>query len=72
MTVAEGLRRFRKERNLRQSDIAKAIGIYQQAYQRCEAGKTLPMITMLIKIADAYDVSLDYLVGRDKGGEQTA
>ena len=64
MTVAEGLKRFRKNAKLRQEDIASAIGIHRQAYQRYESGKGLPMIPVLIKIADAYDVSLDYLVGR--------
>lgn len=72
MTIAEGLKRFRAEANLRQKDVAETIGVYPQAYQRYESGKVLPMITALIKIADAYNVSLDYLVGRDKGGEQTA
>lgn len=72
MTIAEGLKRFRKEANLRQQDIADTIGVHRQAYQRYEAGKVLPMITALIKIADAYNVSVDYLIGRDKGGETTA
>lgn len=66
MTVAEGLRRFRKEKKLTQSDVAQALGIHQQAYQRYEVGKVLPIITVLIKLADAYNVSIDYLVGRDQ------
>ena len=64
MTVAEGLRRFRREKKLTQSDVAKALGIHQQAYQRYEVGKVLPIITLLIKMAEVYNVSIDYLVGR--------
>lgn len=64
MTVAEGLKRFRKNSNLRQEDVASAIGIHRQAYQRYESGKSLPMVPVLIKIAETYDVSIDYLVGR--------
>lgn len=63
MTVAEGLRRFRRDFNLTQKEVAEAIGIFTQAYQRYEHGM-VPTITVLIKIADAYNVSLDYLVGR--------
>lgn len=66
MTVAEGLKRFRRERKLTQEEIADAIGIHRQAYQRYEAGRVLPIITFLIKLADAYDVSIDYLIGRDR------
>lgn len=64
MTVAEGLKRFREERGLTQKDVATAAGILPQAYQKYEYGKVLPVINVLIKIADTYDVSIDYLVGR--------
>lgn len=63
MTVAEGLKRFRAVRKLTQKDVATAVGIFPQAYQRYEAGKVLPIITVLIKLAKAYNVSIDYLVG---------
>ena len=63
MTVAEGLRRFRHERNLSQSDVAKKLGMHRQVICRYESGKVLPIITFLIKLARAYNVSIDYLVG---------
>lgn len=64
MEISKALKRFRNEFNLKQGDIAASIGIHQQAYQRYEAGKVLPIITALIKLADVYGVSIDYLVGR--------
>ena len=64
MTVAEGLKRFRKEKRLTQETVAAAIGIHRQAYTRYESGGVLPVITVLIKMADVYNVSIDYLVGR--------
>ena len=64
MTVAEGLRRFRKEKKLTQKDVAAGAGILPQAYQKYEYGTVLPIITVLMKIADTYNVSIDYLVGR--------
>lgn len=63
MTVAEALKRFRKTFHLTQKDVATQLGITQQSYQVYE-GKTVPTATVLIKLADAYDVSVDYLIGR--------
>lgn len=59
---------LRDERTLRtmyQKDMADLAGITLRAYQLYEQGKTEPKIDVLIKFADALDVSLDYLVGRD-------
>ena len=63
MTVAEALKRFRKTFHLTQKDVAEKLGITQQSYQVYE-GKSVPTATVLIKLADAYDVSVDYLIGR--------
>lgn len=63
MTIAESLKRFRKEFNLKQKDVATALGIAQQAYYRYEKD-VIPPSTAIIRIADAYGVSTDYLLGR--------
>lgn len=63
MTVAEALKRFRKTFRLTQKDVAARLGVSQQSYQVYE-GKTVPSATVLIKLADAYDVTTDYLLGR--------
>lgn len=57
-------KKLRLERNLTQKQVADGLGIAEQAYQRYEYGKTTPSATVLIALADFYDVSLDYLVGR--------
>lgn len=64
MTVADALKRFRAELGLSQSDVAEKIGIFPQSYYRYESGKYLPSLPMIIKMADAFDVSTDYLLGR--------
>lgn len=64
MTVAEGLRRFRRERKLTQREVAVTLGMFPQEIQRYESGRVRPLIDFLIKVADAYNVSIDYLVGR--------
>ncbi len=64
MSVGEGLKRFRKTYGVTQQQVADAIKVLKPAYQRYEYGTNIPTATVLIKIADAYNVSLDYLVGR--------
>ena len=64
MSVGEGLKRFRKEYGITQQQVADSIKVLKPAYQRYEYGTNIPTATVLIKIADAYNVSIDYLVGR--------
>lgn len=63
MTVAESLRRFRKEFRLTQKDVADVLEVTPQAYQVYEV-KVKPSAEVIVKIADAFDVSTDYLLGR--------
>lgn len=63
MTIAESLKRFRKEYNLYQKDVAEKLGVTPQAYQVYEKNVT-PSAEVIVKIADAFNVSTDYLLGR--------
>ena len=47
-----------------QPDIAKETGITQCQLSNYENGKTIPSLLAAIAIADMFDISLDYLVGR--------
>ena len=58
------LRDLREDRDLRQEDVAEILGISQTVYSRYERGfQTLPVIHLL-KLADYYKVSSDYILGR--------
>ena len=58
------LRDLREDKDLRQVDIAEMLGISQTVYSRYERGfQTIP-IAHLLKLADFYNVSTDYLLGR--------
>ena len=60
------LRDMREDADLKQADIAEYLGIQQTVYSRYERGyQTIPL-EHLIKLADYYRVSLDYLVGRSE------
>ena len=62
--LAERLLLLRKERNLRQADVAMRLGIGVYTYQRYEYGQREPTAPLLRTIADFYGVSADYLLGR--------
>ena len=63
------LRDLREDYDLKQSDIAEYLGIKQTVYSRYERGfQTIP-VEHLIKLADYYKVSIDYILERtDKLG----
>lgn len=58
------LRELREELNLRQIDVSKATGIDQKTLSNYETEKTNPDSYSLIKLADFYKTSIDYIVGR--------
>ncbi len=58
------LKQLRKEKKLKQSDMAELLELTTRHYQQIEYGKVnIPTLT-LIFLADYFDVSIDYLVGR--------
>jgi len=64
MSLPEALKRLRKEKSVPQSQAASAAGISTTQYQNYEYGKSEPTASVLIALANYFDVSLDYLVGR--------
>lgn len=58
------LRDIRKERGKTQKQIAKLLGISQQSYSAYENGVSQPPRDALIKLAEYYQVSTDYLLDR--------
>jgi len=61
---AERLKELRKLNQITQKQIALETAITERVYQSYEYGKVIPTATTLITLADYFDVSLDYLVGR--------
>ena len=58
------LRDLREDKDLRQEDVAAILGINQTVYSRYERGfQTIP-VTYLIRLADFYGVTTDYILGR--------
>lgn len=59
------LRDLREDRDLRQIDVSNAVGIDQRTLSNYETGKTNPDSAAIVKLCDFYNVSADYLLGRE-------
>ena len=61
---AERLKNLRTENNISTIKLANEIGVSKQAISQFEKGSNYPHVNTLIALADYFNVSLDYLVGR--------
>ena len=59
------LKEVRKSKGLTQQDVAKYVGISQNNYSYWENGKVKIDNDSIKKLADLFNVSVDYLLGRD-------
>jgi len=60
----ERIRLLRKEKNWKQDEIAILLDISLSSYCRYERGEREPDASVLWRMADLFDVSVDYLIGR--------
>ena len=58
------IRELRKKKSVTQLRMAMDLGLSQNSISRYETGDLQPDIAELIRIADYFNVSIDYLVGR--------
>lgn len=63
-TFSQRLKDRRAEKGLTQKQLSEQLNIIPQAISNFEKGHNLPAFQVLVRLADALDVSLDYLVGR--------
>lgn len=61
--LSERLKQLRTAKHLTQLDAAKHLGIAKTTYASYEQGRREPDNKMLAKLANFFDVSLDYLLG---------
>lgn len=64
LKLSERLRILRKEHKLTQTDVAKEVDISLKSYCRYESGEREPDASTLARMADFYDITADYLLGR--------
>ena len=64
MLFSKRVKNIRKERNLKQSDIAGPLGVTVAWLSDIERGRRTTTLEKAVELAEFFDVSLDYLVGR--------
>ena len=64
LMIYPNLRNLREDRDFKQKDLAKLLNVSQNTYSQYENGIIELTAPTLIKIADFYNVSIDYILGR--------
>lgn len=62
--VYENIRNLREEHEKKQQELAAYLHVKQTTYSKYELGKINIPVEVFISLADYYDVSVDYLLGR--------
>ena len=61
---ADRIKHLRQSKELNQVQLAEKLGVKKQSVSNWENDNIMPSVDMLVKIADFFDVSTDYLLGR--------
>lgn len=69
LKINERLKQLRTSNNKTQKEIADFLGIHSVSVQRFEYGDRRPSIEKLVLLADFFNVSVDYLLGRTDNPE---
>ncbi len=64
--MENNLKQIRKSKNLLQTKVAMDLNITQETISSYETGRVFPSSDMLIKLANYYNTSIDYLLCRTK------
>lgn len=66
MTFGQRLKELRIKRGFTQEDLEAKLGVQRNNFSHYERGTSNPPLDVLVKIADLFHVSTDYLLGREK------
>ncbi|MBJ6363612.1 helix-turn-helix domain-containing protein [Paenibacillus sp. GCM10012307] len=69
MTMGDRLRELRLRKNISQEEVARRVGITRSAYSHYEINNRQPVYETLIKLANFFEVSLDYIIGGEQSGQ---
>lgn len=64
ITIKERLKKLRKEKNLYQKELADKLNISRAVIASYETGKAVPSIDIIIRYADYFECTTDYILGR--------
>ena len=63
LSIGENIKKYRKEMDLTQEELAEAFGVTIGAVSKWESGSTVPDILALVELADFFSISMDVLLG---------
>lgn len=66
MGIGDRMKSLREKRGVMQQDVCEALNIEQSTLANYENNRRVPKVEILAKIADYYNVSVDYLLGKDR------
>lgn len=64
LSIAEQIKKLRIENNFTQSELAKRLNVSRSAVNAWEQGTNNPTLNYAVELAETFNVSLDYLIGR--------
>ena len=65
LALNENIKKLRTARGLNQVEFAKILGVSKQCVSNWENDNVMPSIDMLVKIADYFNVTTDFVLGRN-------
>ena len=65
-TLNENIKKLRIAKGLNQVEFARALSVTKQCVSNWENDNVMPSIEMLVKIADFFNVTTDYVLGRNE------
>lgn len=66
MIIGERVKQARINKNYTQEELGNIIGVSKVSVCGYETGNRTPTMAMFLKLSDALDVTVDYLLGKDK------
>lgn len=65
MNIGEKITQLRKEKSLSQTELANIVGASREAISKYERGEAVPSVDVAARIADAFEVTIDFLIGKN-------
>ncbi|MFA7700998.1 MAG: helix-turn-helix transcriptional regulator [Bacilli bacterium] len=65
-SLRQRIARLRRNKGLTQEDLGDKVGVSSQAVSKWETDSSVPDVTLLVKIANIFDISVDELLGNDR------
>ncbi len=70
MTIGQRIKRLRQDRSWSQAQLGQKLSVHQKQVSGYERDVHIPSTELLIRLAEAFDVSLDFLVSGSHGDSQ--